>query len=171
MKISHRYEVGFNSVRKEAEIKKLGPPKCILSLNGDLLYPTQNTNEFKPQTLENVRQKYLTKPNFLEDTPLACCAYPLNSEHISSELVEEAPYIFLLMDGHHRLKVGRDEFDRINFPVEVFSIFQAHQFYHDRDICVTMEKLFRWAMESSPIQKREQLVIVRFVNNQLRIGV
>ena len=160
-----------NSLGKEPEIKKLGPPKCSLLLDEGLLYRTQGVSEFRGQTLANVRQAYLTNKNFLQDAKLACCAYPLNSEHISDVLIEEAPYILPLMDGHHRLKVGREEFNVVDFPVEVFSILQAQRFYHDINVNNTMAKLFEWAMAATTIQRRNQLIIVRFSGNQFKIGM
>lgn len=170
MKKGKKIENGFNSLRKELEIKQLGAPKCTLSLDCGLLYPTQGLHEFRAQTLANVRREYSINPDFLQTAQLACCAYPLNSEHISSDLVEGAPYILPLMDGHHRLKVGRDEHELTYFPVEVFSILQAQRFYHDRDVSTTMKKLFEWITYANNIKSREQLVIVRFINNELKVG-
>lgn len=162
MGIGRWKENGSNSLRKEKEIKQLGAPKCTLSLDCGLLYPTQGFNEFRSQTLANVRREYTANPDFLQIAQLACCAYPLNSEDISSDLVEGAQYILPLMDGHHRLKVGRDEHDLKYFPVEVFSILQAQRFYHDRNVSNTMRKLFEWVKEANYIRSIEQLVKVRF---------
>ena len=75
------------------------------------------------------------------------------------------------MDGHHRLKVGREEFNVVDFPVEVFSILQAQRFYHDINVNNTMAKLFEWAMAATTIQRRNQLIIVRFSGNQFKIGM